>query len=423
MGLTLVDSSPLTNSLWLDGMNPEAFADTVLPKKAFVLVIGGGWAGIATAYYIAAFGGARVVLIDKGPLHWGSSGRNGGHLCPGVGDYGALVDQHGLMGAKERWNVQVRSVEELRKLVEINGIECDLVFGGHVSLASDEDGLERIYRSASLLAQCDLPPVEVWDEAQCQELVRSSSFVGGLSRPGAQISPGKLASGVAQAAVRLGVTIKTFTEVQTIQREGAGILVGTNHGDMVVDHVVFATNTAPEQIPVLGEAITPYRGQVIATRQLNEQIWPSNLVGFSTIDGLVYWLQTLTRRVVLGGMRHVVPGMERGVVDISVINPGILRAHRAYLAECFPSPVFPESLELQYSWTGLMAASKDDDPWVGKFSAPGYPDNVWIILGFGGDGSGITGAAYGLAEEVLEKPPTHVMPAFKPTIVRRTASV
>jgi glycine/D-amino acid oxidase-like deaminating enzyme len=52
-----------------------------LPDEADVVVIGGGLTGLSTAYH-AARKGARVVLVEKGKVGSGASGRNGSHCSP-----------------------------------------------------------------------------------------------------------------------------------------------------------------------------------------------------------------------------------------------------------------------------------------------------------------------------------------------------
>src|SRR5919198_6684191 len=55
---------------------------TELPTRADVVVVGGGYTGVAAARRLAQQG-ARVVLVEARSLGWGASTRNGGIFPPG----------------------------------------------------------------------------------------------------------------------------------------------------------------------------------------------------------------------------------------------------------------------------------------------------------------------------------------------------
>uniref|UniRef100_UPI003FA5D4E2 FAD-dependent oxidoreductase n=1 Tax=Bosea sp. (in: a-proteobacteria) TaxID=1871050 RepID=UPI003FA5D4E2 len=46
-------------------------------KGATVIVVGGGVTGLSTAWWLAR-AGVDVMVIEKGIVGWGASGRNGG---------------------------------------------------------------------------------------------------------------------------------------------------------------------------------------------------------------------------------------------------------------------------------------------------------------------------------------------------------
>ena len=51
---------------------------TALPTHAEIVIVGGGIAGCSTAYHLAKLGTTKVLVVDKGYLCGGASGRNGG---------------------------------------------------------------------------------------------------------------------------------------------------------------------------------------------------------------------------------------------------------------------------------------------------------------------------------------------------------
>src|ERR1700759_1933761 len=49
-----------------------------VPEKAEIVIVGGGVVGLSIAYYLALAGLDDVVVIERGYLAEGASGRNGG---------------------------------------------------------------------------------------------------------------------------------------------------------------------------------------------------------------------------------------------------------------------------------------------------------------------------------------------------------
>src|SRR5258708_4433163 len=52
-------------------------------RAADAVVVGAGIAGLSTAYHLA-MRGRRILVVDRSEPGSGASGRNGGHLSPGV---------------------------------------------------------------------------------------------------------------------------------------------------------------------------------------------------------------------------------------------------------------------------------------------------------------------------------------------------
>src|SRR5690606_1547866 len=66
-----------------------------LPDTTDVVVVGGGYTGVAAARK-SALQGARVVLLEARELGWGASSRNGGIVHPGFKwGLATLVRKHG----------------------------------------------------------------------------------------------------------------------------------------------------------------------------------------------------------------------------------------------------------------------------------------------------------------------------------------
>jgi glycine/D-amino acid oxidase-like deaminating enzyme len=86
-------SSERTQSIWMDiKVSPQA------PITTDVVVVGGGIAGLSTAYELCGQG-RKVVVLDRGPIGGGITARTTAHLTSLCDEsFKNLIDMQGLDG-------------------------------------------------------------------------------------------------------------------------------------------------------------------------------------------------------------------------------------------------------------------------------------------------------------------------------------
>ncbi|MDB5264542.1 MAG: FAD-dependent oxidoreductase [Parcubacteria group bacterium] len=108
-------------------------SDTKLPQfpklkediSTEVLVIGGGLAGLLSAYLLAK-AKKEVVVIEKGRLSQMGTGYTTGFLSQIVDtDYSDLIDMFGKKGAKDVWNSHGKAIDLIERIVEDEEIDCE----------------------------------------------------------------------------------------------------------------------------------------------------------------------------------------------------------------------------------------------------------------------------------------------------------
>ena len=183
-----------------------------LPRVADFVVIGGGFTGLAAAAWLRHYSPTEsVVLLEAGQVGAGASGRTGGMALaetaagnqPGLGDV--------LAG--------------LRHTIQSFGLRCDLDLRG-----AWEIGRKEHRRSAG-------SPIE-WQDSGTLRVVNEVE--------GGTLDPGKLVSGLAQAADRAGARILEKHRVLGIQwRANPELEVASRSGQTKVitaGKIIFATN-------------------------------------------------------------------------------------------------------------------------------------------------------------------------------------
>lgn len=107
-----------------------------LPETCDVLIVGAGFAGVATAYHLLKDNPKppSIVLLEARSVCSGASGRNGGHVKPdtyfNVTKYANLF---GLEAAAQLAAFEASHVHAIKDLVEAENIDCDF----HLTRAID----------------------------------------------------------------------------------------------------------------------------------------------------------------------------------------------------------------------------------------------------------------------------------------------
>lgn len=337
-------------SLWLDGVQrtyPPLEGDT----RADVAVVGGGIAGIATAYFLARSGASVVVLEARGVAE-AASGRNAGFLLAGVAEnFCAASRRYGAARALRIWRLTEHSRALVRALVEEHRIECELRFNGSDQIPGDDEEWAEVQESARLLAAQGV-------RVAVDERARIATYADD-----GELHPVRWVRGLAAAAVGAGARICEGTAVTSV---GGGHAV-TARGIVTADELVLCTNAYTTHLATT--RVRPVRGQMLATAPTR----PVFARPAYAKRGYQYWRQRADGRVLVGGWRDSAIEAEVGEDEAPTAR---VQAHLdAFLRERgIDAPV-------THRWAGTMGFSHDALPYVGEV-AP----RLFVCGGFTGHG-------------------------------------
>src|SRR5438034_1023250 len=197
---------------------PPLAADTA----ADVVILGGGYTGMWTAYFLKERDpGIDVVLLEQDICGGGPSGRNGGFVTGYWGSIGELARRFGDGDALELCLAASRSVAEIGRFCQRNDIDAWFTFGGELAVASNP------FQEGSWGAELDearrLGAEDEFVELSADEVrkrVDSPVLLGGVFHPdAATVQPARLARGLRRVLLERGVRIYEGTPVR---RFGAG---------------------------------------------------------------------------------------------------------------------------------------------------------------------------------------------------------
>jgi glycine/D-amino acid oxidase-like deaminating enzyme len=342
-----VDTSPAERTAPAPGAAARAYEEISLwlsqagdlaPRAALpgdlevdVAIVGAGFTGLWTAYYLAAADpGLRVAVIERQIAGFGASGRNGGwclgHMNGSIESYG---DRDRALAMKREC---LRTVDVIGDALEAENIDAGFVKGGALIVARTEQ--QRRALIAGLARDralgYDESIVDWLDARGLADRVRIAGGLGAkLERQCARVQPARLARGLAEAVERRGVTIYEQTEVLSIQ-DGR---VATTHGTVRAEMVVRATEGYSPTIRGQDRAIQPLTSQVVATEPLPGSVWAE--LGFTGREVLadmihlgMYCQRTVDDRLVMGGRGGFQP-RHRGLKESEILDERVFQALRA----------------------------------------------------------------------------------------------
>jgi glycine/D-amino acid oxidase-like deaminating enzyme len=371
------------------------------PTEADVCIVGGGYTGLWTAYYLAGLRpGVRIVVLEAAFAGYGASGRNGGWVTaelPGSRDRYAQA-AGGAAGVRAL-EVELRStVDEVGRVCEAESIACDFVKGGRLSVATTPSQLARMREGLVAIREHgdgdDVYQFLSRDEAR--ERVNVAGALGGLFAPAsARVQPAALAAGIAAAAERRGVSIYEATPVSMIEPAGSGQAVArTKFGDVRAGAVLRCTEGYTAGLPGLRRALLPMNSHMLVTEPLDSAAWAEiSWAGCETLSdeahAYMYAQRTADGRIAIGG-RGVPYRFGSAVDHLGMTDQSTVAALTSALRRLFPAAA---DTPVSHAWCGVLGVPRD---WCASVTY--HPESG---LGWAGGYTGHGVAAANLAGRTL----------------------
>jgi gamma-glutamylputrescine oxidase len=256
---------------WWDAAPPETTEAAPLPAAVEMLIVGSGFAGLSAALE-AARAGVSVAVLDGGALGGGASSRSGGMISSGQ----KLVLTEALRGLPAAKTAAAledsqATFEFLKALVAREILDADLQLVGRFFGAFTPAHLATLHRNAGTLRVKTGISIRILSRAEQREEVGSDYFHGGfVVEDYGGLHPAKLNRALRQAARGAGAALHSHARVLGTERRADGRhRVRTSRGEVVADHVLFATNGYTDTAsPWLHRRIIPVMSYQIATEPL-----------------------------------------------------------------------------------------------------------------------------------------------------------
>jgi glycine/D-amino acid oxidase-like deaminating enzyme len=371
-------------SFWLETAGEELVPRPSLPgpTEADVAILGAGFTGLWTAYYLLKQEpNLRVVVLEAEVAGFGASGRNGA-WCNSAFPVspGELHRRFGKEAARELLLEMRGAVDEVGRVAAAEEIDAQYFRGGQLRVARGPNqlpGIEEAYGSLRALGLEE--GLRLLDAEETAGRVRITDARGALYNPHcATIHPARLARGLARAVERLGGEIFERTPV-TDYESGASPKLVTDSGEVRARTVVLAGEAYLARLRKLRRQVLPIYSLIVLTEPLSEERWAE--IGWEGRDCVAsnrytvdYLSRTADGRILFGGRGapyHYGSRIEDEYDRHEPTHEMLRRTAR----EWFPAL---EGARFTHAWGGPLAVPRDwmptmsYDPASGVASARGY---------------------------------------------------
>jgi glycine/D-amino acid oxidase-like deaminating enzyme len=336
-----------------------------LPESADVVVVGGGYTGVACAWRLAS-AGASVTLLEADKLGSGASTRNGGIIHPGFKwSPGRLIRRYGETLGPALYQESLAAYGFVRDTISSNAIECEFREHGHVELAYGHSHVRDLVETRESLESVGVPS-RLIEGSELHSEIGTDAFPAGLAIEGSGLlHPGKWFAGLVGLAERAGADLHEGSRAKRVRRGPDGrAIVDTERGRVLARDVVVATNGYTDGVaPALRRRILPIGSYIIATQPLPatlaRELAPTGRAFFDSKNFLNYWHVSEDRRMLFGGRVSFMP-------TNADQTAGLL--HRRMI-EIHPQLA---GYRVEYSWGGKVALTMDRMPHVGRMGGVAY---------------------------------------------------
>lgn len=341
-------------------------------ETADVAIIGAGYSGLWTAYYLKkADPGLKVIVLEKEFAGFGASGRNGGWL---TGGFAWNHERYLQTASREAVRAMVRAmngtVDEVIRVATAEGIDADILRTDEMMVATAPAQMQRL-RAEVAHRRSWGEEERVWEigPAEAAGRIRIPGTLGAMIVAGvARVQPAKLVRGLAEAVERLGVRIAEDSCVTEFSKGQ----VTTRRGRVRAPIILRCTEGFTAGLPGLKREWLPLNSAQIATEPLPDHVW--DRIGWTNheifgdmANAYCYCQRTREGRITVGA--RGVPYRYGSSLDTNgAPDPETIRRLTEILHRHFPET---RAHRIDHAWCGVLGVPRDWCATVGLDLATG----------------------------------------------------
>ncbi len=327
------------------------------------VVIGGGLAGIMTAYELKSRG-FSVVILDGGKILSGATKGTTAKITPQHGlIYGKLSQKIKPLCARLYYDSQREGAKKIEALVKERGISCD--FKRENSYFFSRDNVSELIKEGATLSSLGI-------DVKFRKKTGLPFYVKGAlcMEDSAVFHPVKFAKALSE-------DLEIYEKSPVVKIRGNRVI--TPKGEVLSKYIIICTHYPVINFPGL-----------YFLRQHQEKSYLLAMKTDQRVGGIYLSDEGLSLRdyeegVLIGGMAHRTGGNKKG---------GCYLEFKRFAKEIFPKG------EIVGSWSNQDAMTHDGLPFIGKYSI--LRDNIFVATGFNKWGMSNSAVASSIIPDLIE---------------------
>ncbi|MEM7564791.1 MAG: FAD-binding oxidoreductase [Pseudomonadota bacterium] len=347
--------------LWWTDAAPVSFSITEQSRRADVLVVGSGYAGLSCAHQLAS-SGLKVTVVDAQKIGEGASTRNAGFLSGRAG-ISKQINLEALVGAEHAsklFEEADAAYSFLQDLVHKQQIDCHLEARGRFVGAHTPAAFDKLAAKMAEYQRDGNQAFHMVPRSEQHQYVDSDYWYGGMfTEAGGSIHPSRYHQGLLELCLQSGVRLVSENRVFAIHDQGSVKRVETEQGDFEATEVVVATNGYTDQL-------SPWLLRRLV--RISSTIAASEIIGPERVAAILPRLCPVidTKRVICFARpspdyQRILFGGRGRFADLNARQ--IATILHAQLSAMFPQMA---DIKVTHAWSGYMAMTFDFMPKMGE---------------------------------------------------------
>ncbi len=352
--------------IWFENIKIDQYPKTSLPSETEVLIIGGGIAGITSAYLLAK-AGKKVVLLEKKKIGNYVTSATTGFLTTTIDtEPQILIGRFGKKNATLILESQKDAINNIEQIIKSENIECEFSRCTNYIYANDSKEEEKLKKIAEAYSSLGILANYKKDDKL------KLNTLGYIEMPGhAKFHVIKYIMGLAKAATKYGAIIAEDTEVLSVKDKNnyvdveiAGAIIKTKN----VVSAVYKPFKNPKYLAKLSKIYVEY----VIEYQLQKDKYIEGTYEDTRLPYNYFRIDKKDSydRLLIGGADSLV-----SLKIDKEINRQVMQKYSKLL---FGTNLLKEVRH----WTGTMVETADGLAYIGN----SLQKNIFYIFGFSGNG-------------------------------------
>lgn len=351
----------MRNSYWiLSSENDKSYKSLNNDINTDCLVVGGGIAGLTTAYLLAKEN-RKVVIVEADKIGFGASGRNTGKVTSQHGIiYSNIQKEYSSERARLYYDANEEGLSLVKKIIEEHNIDCNFKSVPSFVYTQEDKYVEDIKREYEVCKELGIP-CEYFDKIESIPLDIKGALC--FNNQG-QFNPKKYLDALAKINEKLGVEIYENTPVLDVNLDKEYIVKCANNHIIKAKNLIVASCDAwYDRLKLFFSKQEPSRSYLLCG-VLKDQILEGNYINVEkpTRTFRTYKDDDGRDMIISGGQDHQTGKCRNEEDNFKII-------------ENFAKEIFKVE-EIISDWSTQDYISLDNIPYIGKIG-----DNIYTITG------------------------------------------